>query len=51
MIKILEKYNKAEISRICGVSYPTVFNWINNNNIPLWAVEKLGFKIQFFESP
>jgi hypothetical protein len=44
--KILEKYSKAEIIRKCEVSHSTVYNWIKKNNMPMWAIEVLGFKTE-----
>ena len=45
MNKILKHYTKAEIIRKCGVSHGTVYNWINKNNMPMWAIERLGFEL------
>ena len=45
MKKILEYYTKAQITRKCGVTHATAYNWFNNNNMPYWAIEKLGFEI------
>ena len=45
MEHILKQYSKEEIKRLCGVSHGTVYNWINKNNMPMWAIERLGYKI------
>ena len=45
MDKILKQYSKADIMRICEVSKGTTYNWENKNNMPMWAIERLGYKI------
>lgn len=43
--EITKTYPKKIICEICCVSHSTVYNWINKNNMPMWAIEKLGFKV------
>jgi len=38
-------YTQKQISEICGVCLKTVHNWQKHKTIPLWALEKLGYKI------
>ncbi len=42
---ILKYYTKLRIAEICGVQPKTVHNWFVKNNMPHWAIERLGFKI------
>ena len=44
MNNILKHYTKTQIQKLCGVSHGTVYNWINRNNMPMWAIERLGFR-------
>ena len=45
MNKILQHYTKLRIAKICGVQPKTVHNWFVKNNMPFWAIEKLGFEV------
>ena len=46
MIKsITEHYRKNRIVGICHVSIDVVDDWVDNDNIPLWALRKLGYDI------
>lgn len=46
MDKLLQHYTKLRIAEICGVQPKTVHNWFVNENMPFWAIERLGFEIQ-----
>jgi predicted DNA-binding transcriptional regulator AlpA len=43
MNKILKHYTMTEIIKLCGISKGTAYNWRNKNNMPMWAIERLGF--------
>jgi predicted site-specific integrase-resolvase len=45
MEEILRRYNRKEISEICDVHYNTAANWVKEDNMPVWAIKKLGFRI------
>ena len=45
MNNLLKKYTKLKIAELCGVQRKTVHNWFVKNNMPFWAIEKLGFEI------
>ena len=45
MNKLLETYTKLRIAELCGVQPKTVHNWFVKNNMPFWAIERLGYEV------
>jgi len=45
MEKILLIHKVSRIADVCKVTERTVYNWINRDNMPFWAVRKLGYEI------
>jgi hypothetical protein len=45
MNKILKHYTKLRIAEICEVQPKTVHNWFVKDNMPHWAIDRLGFTI------
>ena len=38
-------YKYKEVAEMCGVTMRTVANWKKKQNIPLWALYKLGLTV------
>jgi transposase len=45
MNNILKHYTITQIIKLCGISQGTAYNWKNKNNMPMWAIERLGFDV------
>ena len=43
--KLCEMYTKTEIMRIVGCTFATASKWHDDKEFPLYALEKLGVKI------